>query len=114
MRWTKFLLQFNFHNAHIVGNHNQVTNTLLQREKVNAVSIASHKDLAKMIDEYAIDPTFKDVMSMISLGKKEEPYNVIYGYLLYGSKLCVTHSMRDKVMYESHDPPYVGRRGIQK
>ena len=52
-------------------------------------------------------------MSVIALGKKEELSNVEDGYLLYGNWLCVTHALHDKVMYESHAPPYVGHRGIQ-
>ena len=66
-----------------------------------------------MIDEYAMDPDFKDIMSAIALGKKEEPFNVQDGYLLHGNRLCVTHSLREKVMFESHAPPYAGHRGIQ-
>ncbi|MCO5581212.1 hypothetical protein L7F22_035090 [Adiantum nelumboides] len=66
-----------------------------------------------MIDEYATDPNFCDVMSAIALGKTQEPYVVQDGYLLYGSRLCVTKSLREKVMYESHAPPYAGHRGIQ-
>ncbi|MCO5589360.1 hypothetical protein L7F22_043327 [Adiantum nelumboides] len=66
-----------------------------------------------MIDEYAIDPDFKDVISAIALGKKEEPFTLEDGYLLHGNRLCITHSLREKVMYESHAPPYAGHRGIQ-
>ena len=61
-----------------------------------------------MIDEYAKDLDFKNVMSTIALGKKEEPYNVQDGYLLYGNRLCVTHSLHEKVMYELHAPPHAG------
>ena len=66
-----------------------------------------------MIDEYATDQYFKDVMSAIAMGKNKEPFIVKDGYLLYGNRLCVTHALRDKVMYESHAPPYAGHRGIQ-
>ena len=66
-----------------------------------------------MVDKCAIDLYFKVVMSMFALGKKEEPYNVTDGCPLYGNRLCGTHSMRDKVMYESHAPPYVVHRKIQ-
>ena len=66
-----------------------------------------------MVDEYATDPHFKDVMSALALGKREEPFNVQDGYLLYGNRLCVTQALREKVMFESHDPPYAGHRGIQ-
>ncbi|MCO5575828.1 hypothetical protein L7F22_029633 [Adiantum nelumboides] len=66
-----------------------------------------------MVHEYATDPNFCDVMSAIALGKTQESYVVQDGYLLYGSWLCVTKSLREKVMYESHAPPYAGHRGIQ-
>ena len=113
MRWANFLSQFNFHIAHIAGKHNQVADALSQRPKVNAVSIATHNDLSQMIDEYATGPNFKDVMSAIAMGKKEEPYHVEDGYLLYDHRLCVTKSLREKVLFESHVPVYAGHRGIQ-
>ncbi|MCO5581490.1 hypothetical protein L7F22_035375 [Adiantum nelumboides] len=113
MRWANFLSRFNFHIAHIAGKHNQVADALSRRPKVNAVSIATHNDLSLMIDEYAIDPDFKDVISAIALGKKEEPFTLEDGYLLHGNRLCITHSLREKVMYKSHAPPYAGHRGIQ-
>ena len=52
-------------------------------------------------------------MSAIALGKKEEPYVLQDGYLLYGNRLCVTRSLWKKTMFESHAPPYAGHRGIQ-
>ncbi|MCO5552407.1 hypothetical protein L7F22_005918 [Adiantum nelumboides] len=108
-----FLSRFNFHIAHIAGKHNQMDDALSRRPKVNAVSIATHNDLSSMIDEYVIDPDFKDVISAIALGKKEAPFTLEDGYLLHGNRLCITHSLREKVMYESHAPPYAGHRGIQ-
>ncbi|MCO5611700.1 hypothetical protein L7F22_065958 [Adiantum nelumboides] len=87
MRWANFLSRFNFHIAHFAGKHNQVADALSRRPKVNAVSIATHNDLSSMIDEYAIDPDFKDVISAIALGKKEEPFTLEDGYLLYGNRL---------------------------
>ena len=56
---------------------------------------------------------FEDVMSTIALGKTEEPFHVKDSYLLYGNRLCVTHNMHEKVMYEAQVPPYAGHRGIQ-
>ncbi|MCO5604146.1 hypothetical protein L7F22_058306 [Adiantum nelumboides] len=89
MRWANFLSRFNFHIAHIAGKHNQVADALSRRPKVNAVSIATHNDLSSMIDEYAIDPDFKDIISAIALGKKEEPFTLEDGYLLHGNRLCI-------------------------
>ncbi|MCO5562635.1 hypothetical protein L7F22_016263 [Adiantum nelumboides] len=113
MRWENFLSRFNSYIAHIAGKHNQVADALSRRPKVSAVSIATHNDLSSMIDEYAIDPDFKDVISAIALGKKEEPFTLEDGYLLHGNRLCITHSLCEKVMYESHAPPYARHRGIQ-
>ncbi|MCO5548548.1 hypothetical protein L7F22_002008 [Adiantum nelumboides] len=89
MRWANFLSRFNFHIAHIAGKHNQVADALSRRPKVNAVSIATHNDISSMIDEYAIDPDFKDVISAIALGKKEEPFTLEDGYLLHGNRLYI-------------------------
>ena len=113
MRWEIFLSHINFYIAHIVGKHNQVADALSWRPKVNVVSIATHNDLSYMIGEYAIDLDFKDIMSAIAQGKKEEPFNVQDGFILDGNRLCATHSLCDKVMYESHVPPYARHRGIQ-
>ncbi|MCO5588727.1 hypothetical protein L7F22_042686 [Adiantum nelumboides] len=113
MRWENFLSRFDFHIAYIAGKHNQAADALSRRPKVNAISIATHNDLSSMIDEYTIDPDFKDVISAIALGKKEEPFTLQDGYLLHGNRLCITRSLREKVMFESHAPPYAGHRGIQ-
>ena len=51
-------------------------------------------------------------MSALAIGKKEEPYKIKDDYLLYSHKLCVTCSLLEKIMYESHAPLYVGHRGI--
>ena len=67
-----------------------MVDALSHRPKVNAVSIATHSDLSSMIDEYAMDLHFKEVMSAIALGRKEGPFSVQDGYLLYGNRLCGT------------------------
>ena len=100
-----FLSQINFYIARIASKHNQVVDELVQRSRVNAISIASQNYVPKMIDEYAIDLDFKDVMSAIALRKVEKFFQVKYGYLLYNTGLCVTHNMHNKGMYKSHAPP---------
>ena len=32
---------------------------------------------------------------------------------MHGSCLCITKAFREKVMQESHEPPYAGHRGAQ-
>ena len=66
-----------------------------------------------MINDYAIDPNFKDVMSKIALRKKSQPFNVQDVFILYGNRLCVKHSLHKKLIYKSHDSLYEGYRGIQ-
>ena len=59
-----------------------------------------------MGDAYANDPKFANVMSALNLGKIHNPYMLKDGFLLYDSRLCVTQALREKVMLESHAPPY--------
>ena len=112
MRWANFLSQFYFHIAHIFGKHNQVADALSHRPRVNAISIAHHNHLTTMVDEYAIDPNFTNVMSATTMGKIQDPYKVSDGYLLHGNCLCITKNLREKLMIESHAPPYAGHQGI--
>ena len=65
-----------------------------------------------MVDKYAIDPDFINVMSALTMGKTQDPYKVSVGYLLHGNCLCITKKLREKVMMESHAPPYAGHHGI--
>ena len=90
-----------------------MANALSRWPRANVVSIATHNDLSHMIDAYAIDPNFKDIMSAFAIGKREESFTLEDGYLLHGDKLCVTHPLREKVMYESYVPPYLGHKVIQ-
>ena len=113
MRWANFLSQFHFHIAHIPGKHNTVADALSRRPMANAVSVAYHNDLSSMVDEYAKDLDFANVMSALSMGKTQDPYVLKDGFLLYGSRICVTKDLRAKFMLESHASPYVGHRGIQ-
>ena len=66
-----------------------------------------------MVDAYASDPDFVNVTASLNLGKIHDPYMLKDGFLLYDSRLCVTQALREKVMLESHAPPYAGHRGIQ-
>ena len=65
-----------------------------------------------MIDRYANDNDFASIYQDLMNGNTQEPYSLNEGFLLHGSRLCVVQDLREKVMYESHSPPYVGHRGI--
>ena len=113
MRWANFLSQFHFHIAHVSGKQNLVADALSRRPRVNAVSIAYHHDLTSMIEKYAEDSDYQEVMARLAQGQNQDHYSLKEGFLLYGNRLCVTKDMRGKVMSESHEPPYAGHRGIQ-
>ena len=66
-----------------------------------------------MVDVYANDPNFANVMSALNLGKIQDSYMLKDGFLLYDSRLCVTQAPREKVIIESHAPPYARHCGIQ-
>ena len=65
-----------------------------------------------MVDEYAIDPNFTNVMSTITMRKTQDSYKLSDGYLLYNNCLRISNNLREKVMTKSHAPPYVGHCGI--
>ncbi|MCO5586475.1 hypothetical protein L7F22_040415 [Adiantum nelumboides] len=113
MRWANFLSQFHFHIAHVAGKKNQVVDALSRRPRANAVSIAYNHDLTCMIAKYAEDSDYQGIMQGLTQGQVIEPYSLNEGFLLYENRLCVTKDMREKVMSESHEPPYAGHRGIQ-
>ena len=113
MRWANFLSQFHFHIAHILGKLNSVADALSRRPIVNAVSIAHHHDFTSMMEKYATGEDYIFIMKDLKEGKDHETYSLKEGFLMHGSKLCITKDLGQKVMLESHASPYVGHRGIQ-
>ena len=61
--------QFPFHIAHIPGEHNTVVDALSRGPRANVVLVAYHNDLSSLIDVYAMDPDFANVMSALSMGR---------------------------------------------
>ena len=98
----KIFSQFKFHISHIADKYSQVTHELSKRPKVSAISIASHRYLSSMIDKYATNLNFKEIMFALALGKKDQPYDVKDIFVLYSNRLHFTCSLCEKVMYESH------------
>ena len=112
MRWANFLSQYHFHIAHIAGKQNKVADALSRRPRVNVVSIACNHDLISMIESYAQDSDYQEIMARLAQGHTQDPYSLKEGFLLHGNRLCITKDMCPKVMSESHKPPYAGHGGI--
>ena len=89
-----------------------MVDALSRRPRVNVVSIAYNHDLVSMIDKYANDVNFSPIYQGLMNGNTQEPYSLNEVFLLHGSRLCIVKDLREKVMYESHSPPYAGHRGI--
>ena len=90
-----------------------MADALSWRPRVNATLVAFNHDLTDMIEHYGEDEDFAPIYNDLVLGKAQESYPLNEGFLLHGNRLCVTKALRDKVLYESHSPPYAGHRGIQ-
>ena len=54
-------------------------------------------------------PLLKDLQEV----KDHENHSLKEGFLMHGSKLCITKDLCEKFMLESHAPSYVGHIGIQ-
>ena len=113
MRWANFLSQFHFHIAHVAGKQNPVADALSRRPQVNAITIAYHRDLSTMVDDYLTDEDFAQIYDQVKQGTPISPYSLKEGFLMFGSRLCITKTLREKVMQECHEPPYAGHRGVQ-
>ena len=71
---------------------------------MNAISIAYNHDLTSMIDKYAQDEDYASIVKDLEEGRAHEHYSLKEGFLMYGSRLCITKDLREKVMDESHAP----------
>ena len=111
MRWANFLSQFYFCIAHVPRKQNALASALSRRPQVNAITIAHHKDLSLMVDDYKHDQDFVSIYEKIEQGQIVTPYSIKDGFLMHGLCLCITKAFREKVMQESHEPPYAGHRG---
>ena len=73
----------------------------MKRPMVNAISIAHHHDLTSMINEYVHDDDYASIILNLSNNIPNEPYSPRDGFLLHGSRLCITKNLREKSMYMS-------------
>ena len=66
-----------------------------------------------MINDYKSDPDFAIIYEQVEQGQQITPYSLKEGFLMFGPRLCITKTLREKVMKESHEPPYAGHRSAQ-
>ena len=88
-----FRSQFHFHIAHIAGKQNLVADALSRRPMANSISIAHNHDLTSMIDMYAQDEDFAQVIKDIESNVPHEPYTIKEGFLMHGLRLCITKNL---------------------
>ena len=98
--------------SHVPGKMNPVADALSRRPTVNAISIAYHHDFTSMRDAYANDEDFATMYKTLQEGKTYETFSLKEGFMMHGNRLCIMKELREKVMSESHAPPYAGHRGI--
>ena len=80
---------------------------------MSAVTIVYHDQLDEMKEQYAQDEDFERLFDRLTDGERVEHYSLKDGFMMMHGKLCVTKGLRQKVMTESHAPPYSGHRGIE-
>ena len=85
MRWENFLSQFHFHIAYVLGKQNVVADALSRRPQVNAITIAHHRDLTLMVEEYKNDDDFATIYEKVEQGQMISPYSIKDGFLMHGS-----------------------------
>ena len=66
-----------------------------------------------MRDAYATDEDFALIYKSLQEGKSDDDFSLKEGFLMHGKRLCIIKELREKVMLESHAPPYAGHRGVQ-
>ena len=113
MRWANFLSMFHFQIVHVDGKKNVVADALSRKPQVSAVTIVYHDQLDEMKDQYHLDEDFESIYDRLTSGERVEHYSLKNGFVMMHEKLCVTKQQRQKVLFESHAPPYSGHRGIE-
>ena len=110
MRWENFLSMFHFQIVHVDGKKNVVADALSKKPHV---SIVFHGALEDMKEEYAQDEEFGRIYDQLEASDRHEHYTLKEGYLLMHGRNCVTRSKCEKILVESHCPPYAGHREIE-
>ena len=60
---------------------------LSRRPQVNEITIAHHKDLSLMVNDYKHDQDFSSIYEKHEQGQVVAPYSIKDGYLMHSSSL---------------------------
>ena len=74
---------------------------------VNELTIAHNNDLISTIEDYVKDEDLLDLLSKLTNGTSHEPISLKEGFIMHSTRFCITKTLHEKVMFESHVPPYV-------
>ena len=91
------MLDFHFHISHIPGKLNPIIDALLRRPQVNIITVTHYKYTTNMVNDYAHEEEFTKIDKKVEQGQVIPPCSIKDGFLIYGSRLCITKSFKDKV-----------------
>ena len=66
-----------------------------------------------MIDNYKSDTNFAQIYEQVEQGVPISLDSIQEEFLMFGSHLCITKTIWDKVMQQSLESPYAGLRSAQ-
>ena len=90
----------------------QFADTLSGRPKVNAITTMYHEELQSLSELYPQDQDFASIWMQIKDGHSMPPYSIRNDILYHQNAICITQSLRQKVMDEAHASSYAGHREI--
>ena len=92
MRWANFFVPISLSYSPCPRKTKCRADALSRRPQVNAITIAHHKDLSLMVDDYKHDQDFASIYEKLERGQMIAPYSIKDGFLMHGSCLCITKS----------------------
>ena len=110
-RWENFLSMFHFQIMYTPGKHNVVADALSRVPRISTITMAHHEAFEEMKNTYDKDADFQAIWAELQQGNFHSDYCIRDGYLMMNNRLCITLPLRQKVLKESHEPPYAGHRG---
>jgi hypothetical protein len=122
-RWLEFLSEYDLDIKHIKGKENKVVDALSRRvHLMHATVVSMHQsDLKRRIlDDLVTDQHYLQVKESLQQGdvqQKIKEYEIKEdGLLMHKNRIYVPSSreLRNLVLKEMHDVPYVGHPGYQK